>query len=83
MKEMLNELKYDKVMLFAENKQLKALRNSIGSSMEDDLNVLWRQLKILKKEKEKEIDSCKKKIILAYIGCCISWIIFVSIYMMY
>ena len=37
-KNLLNELKYDIVMLMAENKQLKALRNSVGSSMEDDLN---------------------------------------------
>ena len=80
-KNMLNELKYDKMMLLAENKRLKALR-PVSSSMDDDIHVVWRQLKMLKKEKEKDVESLKKKMILAYISWCISCVIFVIIYMM-
>ena len=60
LKNLLNELKYDKVMLLAENKQLKALRHVL-SSMDDDINMIWRQLKMLNKKKRKKLRVARGK----------------------
>ena len=45
-KNLLNELKYDKRMLLAENKQLKASNSRNGSQLvEVEINELWKELK--------------------------------------
>ena len=78
-KNLLNELKYDKLMLLKENRKLRAQINGGSSSVEEDIDVVWRELKKLKKEQEKEVDSCKKKMITTYIACSLSWIIIVIV----
>ena len=76
-KNLLNELKYDKRMLLAENKQLKASYSRNGSQLvEVEINELWKELKQLKKDTLRQMESTRKKMKAAYTVLCVSWMFF-------
>ena len=76
---MLNDLSYENSRLLAENKKLKMLRNGVSSSVVDDIDELWRELVLMKREKDVEVQTARKKLIRAYIAFCLSLIICVVI----
>ena len=66
-----------KRILLAENKRLKGLYPRNGAELvEMEINDLWKELKQLKKETLRQIESTKKKKKAAYIILCLSWILF-------
>ena len=76
-------LKLENKVLVAENKQLKVNCKGMVSvgDVEREIAELWIELKRLKKNKETEGEISRKKIYVAYAMLVVSWVFFITLFM--
>ena len=87
MRDLINVLKRENNMLLEENQRMKLmggrLRNGVqeASDFDAEITELWCELNKLKKLKNSESESLKKKIVITYCVILISWFMF-SVYIL-
>ena len=82
MKDIINQLKIENKLLFAENKNLKSAAKQGCGDVEAEIADLWVEFRRLKKANMKECEEAKKYMVVSYYAVIISWCFFFLVFLL-